>query len=55
MESDVKQIKITEENLSQSCILCQWLRAKTLASSSKFIKKEKIIFTTICLISPEWI
>ena len=37
-ENAVKQIKITKENLSQSCILCQLLRTKTLASESKCIK-----------------
>ena len=37
-ENGVKQIKITEENLSQSCILCQLLRTKTLASGSKCMK-----------------
>ena len=37
-ENGVKQIKITEENLSQSCVLCQLLRTKTLASGSKCIK-----------------
>ena len=37
-ENRVKQIKITEENLSQSCILCQLLRTKTLASGTKCIK-----------------
>ena len=37
-ENLVKQIKITEENLSQSCILCQSLRTKTLASGSNYIK-----------------
>ena len=37
-ENWVKQIKITEENLSQSFILCQLLRTKTLASGSKCIK-----------------
>ena len=37
-ENGVKQTKITEENLSQSCILCQLLRTKTLASRSKCIK-----------------
>ena len=37
-ENKVKQIKITEENLSQSCIFCQLLRTKTLASWWKFIK-----------------
>ena len=37
-ENGVKQIKITEENLSQSCILCQLLRTKTLGSGSKCIK-----------------
>ena len=47
----VKQIKIAEENLSQSCILCQLLRKKTLASGSNIF----FIFTTICLISTEWI
>ena len=31
-ENGVKQIKITEENLSQSCILYQLLGTKTLAS-----------------------
>ena len=31
-ENGIKQIKITEENLSQSCILCQLLKTKTLAS-----------------------
>ena len=31
-ENEVKQIRIIEENLSQSCILCQLLRTKTLAS-----------------------
>ena len=30
--------KITEENLSQSCILCQLLRTKALDSGSKWIK-----------------
>ena len=37
-ENGVKQIKITEENLSRSYILCQSLRIKTLASGSKCIK-----------------
>ena len=37
-ENGVKQIKITEEYLSQSCILCQLLRTKTLASGLKCIK-----------------
>ena len=37
-ENGVKQIKITEEKLSQSCILCQLLKTKTLASGSKCIK-----------------
>ena len=37
-ENGVKQIKITEENLSQSCILCQLLGTKTLVSGSKCIK-----------------
>ena len=38
-ENGVKQRKITEENLSQSCVLCQLLRTKTLASGSKYIKR----------------
>ena len=37
-ENGVKQIKITEKNLSQSCVLCQLLRSKTLASGSACIK-----------------
>ena len=37
-ETGVKQIKITEENLSQSCILCQLVKAKTLTPGSKYIK-----------------
>ena len=37
-ENEVKQIKISEGNLSQSCILCQLLSTKTLASRSKCIK-----------------
>ena len=37
-ENGVKQIEITEENLSISCILCQLLRTKTLVSGSKCIK-----------------
>ena len=37
-ENGVKQIKITEENFSKSCIFCQLLRTKTLASGSKCIK-----------------
>ena len=37
-ENRIKQIKITEENLSQSCILRPLLRTKTLASGSKCIK-----------------
>ena len=51
-ENGVKQIKINEENLSQTCILCQLLRTKTLASESKYIQ-HFFIFTTICLIT-EW-
>ena len=51
-ENGVKQIKITEGNLSQSPILCQLLRTKTLASRSNPMKHFFIvIFTTICLIS----
>ena len=42
-ETGVKQIKITEENLPQSCILCQMLMTKTLALGSN------------CFISAEWI
>ena len=37
-ENGVKQINITKENLSQSCILCQLLRTKALASGSKYMK-----------------
>ena len=37
-EIGVQQIKITEEKLSQSFILCQLLRTKTLASGSKCTK-----------------
>ena len=37
-ENGVKQIKITEENLSQSFMLCQLLKTNTLASGSKYIK-----------------
>ena len=37
-ENGNKQIKINEENLSQSCILCQLLRTNTLASGSKCIQ-----------------
>ena len=47
----VKQIKITEENLSQSCILRQLLRTKTLASWSKCIKHFFLflpLFASIC-------
>ena len=47
-ENGVKQIKTTEQNLSQSCILCQFLRTKTLASGSKSIKHVFFIFNTIC-------
>ena len=52
-ENRVKQIKITEENLSQSSILYQLLRTKTIASGSKCIK-HFFIFITIYLISAEW-
>ena len=38
-ENGVKQIKIIDENLSQSYILCQLLRKKTLASRPKCIKQ----------------
>ena len=37
-ENGVKQIKITEENLSQSCIFYHLLRTKTLVSGWKCIK-----------------
>ena len=53
-ENGVKQIKITEENLSQSCILCQLLRTKTLVSGSKYIKHFFYFFITNSLISAEW-
>ena len=38
LENGIKQIKITEENSSQSFILSQLLTTKTLASGSKCIK-----------------
>ena len=37
-ENGVKQIKITDENFSQSSFLCQLVRTKTLASEWKCIK-----------------
>ena len=37
-ENGVKPIRITEEKLSQSSILCQFLRTKTLDLRSKCIK-----------------
>ena len=37
-ENGDKQIKTTKKNLSQSCILCQLLRTKSLISGSKCIK-----------------
>ena len=37
-ENDVKQIQISKEHLSQSCILCWLPRTETLASLSKCIK-----------------
>ena len=37
-ENGVKQLKIIEKNLSQSCNLCQLLRTKILSSASKCIK-----------------
>ena len=46
-ENGVKQINITEENLSQSCILCQLLRTKTLASGSKCIKHFFYFYTCL--------
>ena len=49
-ENGVKQIKITVENLSQSSMLCQLLRTKTLASEAKCIKHFCFIFTTIYLL-----
>ena len=36
-ETGVKLIKITEENLPESCILCQLLRTKTLALGSNYL------------------
>ena len=38
-ENRVEQIKNTEKKLSPSCILCQLLRTKTVASGSKCIKQ----------------
>ena len=43
-ENGVKLIKITEEHLSQSFILCQLLRRKTLAFGSKYIKHFCFLF-----------
>ena len=37
-KNGVKQIKVTQESLSQNSILCQLLRTKTLASGTKCIK-----------------
>ena len=37
-ENEIKQMKITEENLSQGFILCQLLRTNTLQAGSKCIK-----------------
>ena len=53
-EKGVKQIKITEENLSKSCILYQLLRKKTLVSGSKCIKYFFKFLPLFCLISSEW-
>ena len=53
-ESGFKQVKVTEENLSQCSILCHLPRIKILASGLKCIKHFFLIFTTICLISAEW-
>ena len=53
-EKGVKQIKITEENLSKSCILYQLLRKKTLVSGSKCIKHFFKFLPLFYLISSEW-
>ena len=52
-ENGVKQIKITEINLSQSCVLCQLLRTKSLASGSKCIKHFLLFLPLfdLCLLS----
>ena len=46
-ENEVKQIKITEENLSQRCIFCQLL--KHLASGSKCIKHFSLFLPPLAL------
>ena len=48
-ENGVKQIKNIEENLSQSCILCQLPRTKTLGSG-RYVSSIFFVFTIICLI-----
>ena len=48
-ENEVKQIKISEGNLSQSCILCQLLSTKTLASGSKCIKHISVFLLVFAL------
>ena len=50
-DNGVKQIKITAENLWQSCILCQLQRPQRRGQNASSIF---FIFTTICLISAEW-
>ena len=55
IENGVKQIKITEENLSQSYILCQLLRIKTIVSGSKCIKHFFLFLPLFPLyLSAEW-
>ena len=49
-ENGVKKIEITKGNLSQSCILCQSLRAKTLVSGSKCIKQFFLSFSPLFIL-----
>ena len=48
-ENGVKQIQITEKNLSQRCILCPLLRTKILASGSKCIKHFSLLLPLFAL------
>ena len=48
-ENEVKKIKITEEIFLQSCILCQLLRTKTIASGSKCNKLFSLILPLFAL------
>ena len=48
-ENGVKQIQITENNLSQPCIFCKILKTKTLASETKCIKLFSLFLPLFCL------